>query len=383
MTDVSSTHPRSWWPRHISILTIILALLTVITFFAIAGHNTPYGIQIMGYGGGYSTDYSSGREAIPPSAPTAVPMPMRAVGVAESGSGVAYANDASVSNAPMMPQGMGGGASAKYAYPPDYYPYPTSAGAPASDTRELQKVNYNASMRTRDVSGLVRRVETTVRGYSGRVDQESASPQSGYVSFVVPISKYDSFRTELEALVNSRFLTLNIQSSNMLPQQLSIEDQQKQASSTIADYQTSRKKLVNSHASTVASLQSQIDSDANQLALLRAQPSTPGLQIQIQTVANDWSSLKNQLVNENAAYKSQLDSIDAAIKYTQDWQKSIGTQDQALLADVATVNGSVSIEWISLWDMAQAYLPGYWIPSIFGLLTILSFLWDRRRFGTV
>ena len=59
------------------------------------------------------------------------------------------------------------------------------------------------------------------------------------------------------------------------------------------------------------------------------------------------------------------------------------TQDKALLDDVATVNGTVSIRWISLWEMIQLYLPGYWIPAIFAALAFLSYLRDRRRFGVV
>lgn len=369
MTDEKSSAPiRSWRPRHVSLLTIVLALLAVISFFAVAGKGERYG----GYGGG---------------------IPVLPTGVAVNSSyqdidqGAAEkATDISVSTPPPSLQGaitgQSGRASAGYAYPSDYYPYP-NPDAPATDTRELLKVNYSAAMRTRDVPGLVRRVETTVRGHGGRVDQESSSPQSRYVGFVVPMSKYDAFRSELEAMVNDRFLTVNISSSNMLPQKVSIEEYQKQASSTLTDYQTSRKKLISSHASTVASLQSQIDSDANQMALLRAQTQTSDIQYQLQRLTDEWSSLKQQLINENSSYKYQLDTIDSNIKYTKDWQKSIGKQDQALLDNVATVNGTVSISWISLWDMAQAYLPGYWIPAIFALLTILSFLWDRRRFGTV
>ena len=265
---------------------------------------------------------------------------------------------------------------------PDYYPYP-SPNVPASDTRELLKVNYNATMQTRDVQGLTRRVETTVRGHSGRIDNISSAKEYGYVSFVVPMSKYDAFRTELESLVGSRFLSVDIQSQNMLPQKQSIEEQQKQAEATLADQKAARQRIVNAHASTVKSLQGQIDADAQQLAILRAQTPTYEIQVQIQQLSNDWSSLKAQLADENASYSYELSNADANIKYAQDWQTAVKTQDKALMDDVATVSGSVSIQWISLWQMAQLYLPGYWIPAIFAGLALLSYLWDRRRFGTV
>ena len=344
MTD-NQANPRSFWPRRISWLTIILALLAIVTFLAIFGSGMQYAI------------------------------PMRTgIGVMENSgsSGAAPMMDNSVSSAPAQ-----GKADSSL-----YYPYP-DPNIPVTDTREFLKVYYNASMRTRDVQGLTRRVETTVRGYAGRIDQESSSPQYGFVSFAVPQSKYDAFRTELEGLVSSRFLTINISSQNLLPQKISIEEQQKQADTALSDYKTARQKIVNVHMSTVQSLQSKIDADVQLLATLRAGTSTPQILAQIQTVSDDWSSLKQQLVNENASYAAQLNNADRNIKNAEAWQKAVETQDKTLLDNVATVTGTVSVQWISFWDITRLYLPGYWIPIIFAALAFLSFLWDRRRFGTV
>lgn len=383
MTNDTSSAPRySWRPRHVSLLTIVLALITIVSFFVIASESPQYRVW-REYAVGNSVSYGG---ITPPSMPTMAPEPMMYDG-AESGYGSARAMDASGAMVPPvqgMAVGMGGGVSADMAYAPDYYPYPYPGGNVAvTDTRELLKVNYSASMQTRDVAGLTRRVETTVRGYEGRIDQISASPKSGYVSFVVPMSKYDAFRGELESMVKSKFLTVNIQSSNMLPQKQGIEEQQKQADKTLAEYQASRLKVVDTHASTVKSLQSQIDASNVRLAELRAQTPTYDLQLQIQGLVDEVASFKSQLAYENASYKSRLESVDSSIKYAKEWQTAVKTQDQELLDNVATVNGSVSIEWISLWDMVHTYLPGYWIPAIFALLTLVSFLWDRRRFGTV
>ncbi len=344
----------SWRARRVSWLTIGLALLAVGTFLAISNPGRYYATTgvMMESGGGYA-------KAVPP---MAAGMPTR---------------DASVSNVAVQ-------GSAPSTYYPDRYPQPYyDPNVPVTDTREFLKVNYNASMQTRDVQGLTKRVETTVRGYDGRIDQESSSPQYGYVSFVVPMSKYEAFRDELEGLVGSRFLTVNISSQNLLPQKQSIEEQQKQADTTLADYTAARQKVVSAHASTAKSLQSQIDADTQTLVSLRAQTQTYDIQVQIQSVSNDLTSLKAQLANENASYSARLSNADENIKYAKDWQKAVKTQDQALLDNVATVSGSVSIQWVSLWQMLQLYLPGYWIPGILAALAVLSYLNDRRRFGTV
>ena len=350
MNDDSA--PQGLRPRKFSWLTIVLALLTVGTFLAISSPVSRYaissGIGMMGYSGN--------TVAVPPSA--GVPM-------METG-----ASDVSYKGGGMMR--------------PDYYPYPyPNQDVPVTDTREFLKVTYGATMQTRDVQGLTRRVVTTVRGYDGRIDNESSSPQYGNVSFVVPQSKFDAFRDELEGLVDSRFLKVSISSQNLLPQKQSIEEQQKQADSNLADYKAARQKIVSAHAGTVKSLQSQIDTYTQMLATLRAQVQTPQIQTQIQNISSSLVSLNQQITNENASYSSQLKDADANIKYAQDWQTAVKTQDKALLDNVATVSGSVSIQWISYWAIAQLYLPGYWIPFIFAVLTFLSYRRDRRRYGTV
>lgn len=304
-------------PDYLSWLTIVLALLTIITFFAIANPGYRYYPTTM-MGGGV-VQYGE-TKAVPP---TAVGVPMM---------------DNSVSRYP--------------------YPYP-SPDVPVTDTREFLKIYYNAQMRTRDVPTLTRRVETTVRGYDGRIDSESSSEKYGYVSFALPQVKYEAFRSELEALVGSRFLTINISSQNLLAQKVSIEEQQKQADSALADYKAARARLVAAHASAVQALEAKI-----------AAPTTS---------ASDKALFEAQLASENASYTKQLSYADANIKYAQDWVKGVKTQDATLLANVATVTGTVSIQWISLWEVALLYLPGYWIPFIFAVLTVLSYLRDRRR----
>lgn len=338
--DNNQFTPERFPPWGLSWLTLALAILTIGTFIAVSG---PGGGYITPMGTGVMME-SGGSRAMPP---VAGGMPM-----------------------------MDGGAPERGMYYP--YPYP-NPDVPVTDTREFLKTYYSAFMRSRDVPALTRRVETTVRGYGGRIDQESSSAQYGYVSFAVPGSKYGAFRAELESLVGSRFLTVSISSQNLLSQKVSIEEQQKQADTALADYQAARQKIVSAHAIAVQSLQKKIDADVEQLALLRAQAQTPQLLIQIQSVSDDLASLRRQLADENASYASKLNDADANITYAQDWQKAVQTQDQALLDTVATVTGTVSVQWISLWDSARLYLPGYWIPAIFAALTLLSYLRDRRR----
>jgi len=327
--------------RNASWLTIGLAIVTVVTLLTVSGSD-------MGYGGGY--DYSSG--------PTG--------GMRTDGVQLENSSAPSGKSSPMM-------------VAPEYYPYRDGGEVSATDTREFLKVYYNATMQTRDVPGLTRRVETTVRGYDGRIDRQSSSDKYGTVSFALPQSKYEAFRTELESLVGSRYLKVDVSSQNKLEEKVSIEEQQKQADANLASYEAARQALVTRHASTVQALQAEIKRDTQDLAALRALTATPAINAQIQTLTEALVSLNKQLGNENAQYNTQLKYADANIVSAQQWQKGVQTQDKKLLESVATVTGTVSIRWISIYDTVQLYLPGYTIPGIFLLLTVLSFVNDRRR----
>src|SRR6185369_15595734 len=147
----------------ISWLTSILALLAVGTFLAISNpgmqYSTPMGVSV----GRATMESGGGHGGATPPTPAMPP-----------------SSDGSVSQNTSASDMKGSGGSAMYypGYPTPYY----SGDVPVTDTREFLKLNYNASMYTRDAQGLVRRVETVVRGHDGRIDSESSAPKYGYVS---------------------------------------------------------------------------------------------------------------------------------------------------------------------------------------------------------
>ena len=376
--------PRS---RRIPWLPLLFAALTVVTYFMVSaemqGGRIMYGVE----GTAVST------EVAPATPPSPIPSPSYPMNFTpqDNGNVTEEAPSRAVSAGPtQVTQGMmtvtSAGTNAYYSPgypvpPPYYYGQPS-----ATDTREFLKTSYQASVRTMHVQDLTRRIETTIRGHGGRVDQESSSPDYGSVSFVVPADKFDDFRTEFEGMVNWRFLSVSVSAENLLPQKQEIEGAQSQTQSSLADLTASRKKLVATHASTVATLQAEIDADTKELATLRAQTSTDPTQeasiaAQMQTVLADQASFKSRLANENSNYTYNLQNIDSSIKYTQANLGNIQTQDQNLTANVATVNGTISLSSITLWQIAMLYLPGYSIPTIFAILTVLSYFWDRRRHG--
>ncbi|TSC85591.1 MAG: Uncharacterized protein G01um10148_977 [Parcubacteria group bacterium Gr01-1014_8] len=350
--------------KHIPWLTLALALLAVISYIYMSAYPR---VMMQNYA------VSSSEAVIP--------------------KGIQVGGAPGVPDAPAMMESVdmmqSGGTSAQNAVmrAPDYYPYPKPyyPGTPdITDTREFLKKDYGAEMKTRDVLELTKRVETTVRGYDGRVDQISSSPKYGSVSFVIPASKFDAFRDEIETLVGPKFLTVNIHSENLLSQKQGIEGQQKQVETSLADLESNRAKLVAAHKSTLAFLNSELDDVETEITALENMPpmgTEQWMQVsaRLQVLRAEQSSLNTRIANENSSYKYQLDTVDAQIKYAKQNLDSVKEQDQNLLDNVATVSGNISVVWISAADIVQLFFPGNTIPGFLIFLAALSFLWHHFR----
>ncbi len=259
----------------------------------------------------------------------------------------------------------------------------------ATDTREFLKTDYNAQMKTRDVQGLVRRAETTIRGSGGRVDQTSSSPKSGYVGFVIPASKFEAFRDEIESLVGPRYLTVSINSQNLLPQKQNIEEQQKSVEEQLADLKSERSSLVSAHTNTIKSLQARRNTISREIADLNLEasatswdsPRYPQIFNEIDQLSAEDANISYQISAENSSYRNNLDSLDAQIDHVETNLEAVKTQDQDLLDTVATVRGTITFTWISVWQIIQLYVPAGWIAAIIALLAVLAWWWERRPFS--
>lgn len=288
-----------------------------------------------------------------------------------------------------MPQGTeinGGGSSENYRL--SYLPPDSAAIVPNSDTREFLQTSYSANIRSHNVEELSSRLETTIRGFGGRVDSSNVSADSGYISFVVPADKLDSFKEQVKSIAGAKFYTEQEQSQNMLPEKRSIEDQQKQTSDSIASLTQSRYQLTAAHNQTAASLKAQISSDQKQLASLQGQSITdPGQAIQIQNQEQDLQNrikvLQSRLADENVSYSNQLNSYNAQIQDAQNSLAQLGKQNSSLLDSVATVQGNISLSYINFWQMLNVYFPLYWFAVIFFAAAIVAFVFYRRNLRIV
>jgi len=256
--------------------------------------------------------------------------------------------------------------------------------SPISDGREFLKKDYNATIRSREVETLTTRIQTMIRGFNGRVDGSSSSEKFGYISFVIPASSLDAFRSEIKSLVPNKFYIEQTSAQNLLPQKQSIEHVLIETEASISQLQISRQQAVDAHKKALASLSTQISSVSKQIAALDAEVSyDPARQAEIaaqkQQLTNRKISLQNQIATENKNYEQNLSSIDAQIRDSQTTLDSLRNQDQSLLDNVATVQGTISVNWIGIGELMDLYLPGPLIAWVLLAAAVAAYVWQRRQ----
>ena len=301
-----------------------------------------------------------------------------------SGAGYSTARDASVSNTVLQ--------SSKSSIAPEYnaqyYPDPGSGyyygEPPISDEREFLKTYYNSTLRTRHVTDTKTQIEIIVRGFGGRIDGSSSAEKQGYVSFAIPANKFEAFRQEVKSLAGSKLYIENISTENLLPQKQAIEEQQDQTEKYISGLKSERTKLINSHNQAIASHNSRINALNQEIALLQIESGGATAERKIQISARiiqlqtEITAIQGQVGSENKNYQNRLANINSQLKSWEMNLDGIKKQDKNLMENVATVNGNISLSWISLWELSDIYTPGPLLAWLLLVAALIAYKWHRR-----
>lgn len=253
-----------------------------------------------------------------------------------------------------------------------------------SDTREFLKIDYNATLRTRNVNDLKNKTEMIIRGFNGRIDSSNGGEKNGYINFVIPKTNLESFRIEIKDLVGTRFYSEQISSQNLLPQKQIIEENQRQTEIKLDNFQSERAQIIGNHNSSIAFYKGEILTKNTEINTLNMEYQYANIwrraeiTNRINQLQTEIEAIQLKIRNENISYQEKLNNINSQIKNTQENLGAIKLQDTNLLDNVATVNGSIYLNWISLWDIADTYIPGPLLAWVLFLTAFASFLWYRR-----
>ena len=294
------------------------------------------------------------------------------------------ANDPSISSAESGVQNIGGSIASKMM--PN--PFRNNQEISVSDTREFLKTNYSASIKTRDVQGVVGSAKNIIKGNDGRIDNLSSSEKSGYLTFVVPKSKFETFLKEIEGLAHKKLFSETNSSQNLLGQKQSIEEQISNINNTLENLKQQKESLLSNHTQTVASINRELASIRVELKVLRKtidetedQDVIALLRTQENALVAREATQKQKLATENNKYSAENTSLDNQIKNQNTNLVNVNKQDTKFVENIETVDGSIDVSWISVWEMIKVFSP---ISPVIIIIVLVLIIWNiLARLGYV
>ena len=265
-------------------------------------------------------------------------------------------------------------------YPGDYpYQNPTPS---VQDTREFLKTSYNTEIQTRDVKNIIREIKNAVIDASGRIDGINENSKDGYVSFVVPKSNFENFKNDIEDITNEKLIIENVSSLNLLNQKQSIEQQQITTNNSLLSLEQQKKDLLAQHTQTKNKLQSEITNLENTLYAI--DPGPTGFSAEDityrQNLSNQITQKKQQINTENSTYNTNNQNLNNQINIVNNQIQNIAKQDSNFNDNIETINGYISVRWISLWEMAKIFSPISPVIIIIFLVIVVLYLLNRKNY---
>jgi hypothetical protein len=293
---------------------------------------------------------------------------------------VSYGGEKDMPNAGVNNQAYEVATESSFTIARDMY-YPGYSLPPITDNREFLKTSYNASIRTRDVTSTGAKIETIVRGSTGRVDSSSLGDEYGHVSFSIPSDKFILFREQIKDLTHAKLFTENINSENLLPQKQSIEERQEEVDKNLSTLTAKRAEIIKNHnyAESIYQQQtSKLQTEENLLlAELYRNMATPErkaeINIRLQQISAEKSAINTNRSNENRNYKNKLAQIDEEIKWAEENKQYIEKEDKNFAENLDTVSGYISLTKINLWGIADLYAPGPLLAWLLGVGALFSY----------
>ena len=250
------------------------------------------------------------------------------------------------------------------------------------DTREFMKTSYDTTIQTRNVKSVLRDVKGSIKVANGRIDQLNENTKSGYISFVIPKINFENFKDEIESITNEKLIVENISSENLLNQKQSIEQQKQNADNSLMGLEQQQKDLLAKHTQTKNKLSNEQKDLENELYLMDPPPggfSSENIAYR-QDLSNQIEQKKQQITAENYTYTTNNQSIKNQINNVNNQLQNVAKQDSNFIDNIETVNGSIRIEWITLWQLIKVFSPIHPTIIIIILVIVIWYFLKRKNY---
>ncbi len=257
--------------------------------------------------------------------------------------------------------------------------------ADITDTREFLKTSFSATIKTRKVASIIQEVTNIVKGSDGRIDSSNSSEKHGRISFVVPKSKFESFKDQIENVAHHKLYTENISSQNLLNQKQNIEEQTGNIVNTLDSLQNQKIALLAKHTQSLATINKELSRLKSEIATVRSvinQTTDEAILVQLRIQENSLlkqeTTQKQKLATENSIYTIQNQNLENLINNSNSNLTNINKQDTQFTNNIETVNGYIQADWVNLWQMAKLFSPIH--PTIIVIiLVIILWIFSKRK----
>lgn len=267
--------------------------------------------------------------------------------------------------------------------------FPSPKTVDITDTREYLKTNFGLDIKTRKVEKMHTRLKTMIRGYDGRIDSANLNERYANINFVLPKSTYESFIEEATEMFPEKFITLHENSTNLLGQKQNIEQQTEYASTSLDNLKMERTDNIKKYDEKYASLNKEISRLQRIMENIVEQRKTVSsteketikkLDDQLNDARQTHNDFVSELLRTMTQHEKDLENFDNQIKNVENNLIELGKQDTQLINDVETVNGTITLRFISLFEIVNLYIPVYKTIIIICILIIIGyFLFGRKQ----
>jgi hypothetical protein len=264
---------------------------------------------------------------------------------------------------------------------PDYY---GGGQTDITDTREFLKTSYSAYIKTRQVEEVITTVKNMVKGSDGRIDSINTSEKSGRISFVVPKSKFDAFKGEVESITHEKLYTENVSAQNLLSQKQSIEEQTASVNNNLTSLKEQKKNLDSQHSQTVSKINNSITNIQTELLAVRVSLASATNTEVIASLSSQENSLiitdlaeRQKLNIENNSYATKNSNLQSQIANAEQDLVNVNKQDTNFTNNIETVNGYISASWVSIWDLVVIFSPIH--PTFLIIILVIAIWYYLKR----
>lgn len=247
-----------------------------------------------------------------------------------------------------------------------YNPSPVYNQNPSiADTRSFEKMSYSASIKTRTVEDVARKVKLLIKGVGGRVDSSNISTNYASFSFVVPKSEFDDFEQQVRTYTKAKLYSQSVSSQNKLSEKQALERNQSETKGVITSLTTQQQKVKDTYTLDLSRINSQLAAEMSELKSVQAQ-------LALATTTNELTNLLMQAQERNtntinglytsrsnltAKFKADMSNLGASITQQNNVLEDLAKTTENFLDDIETVQGYISISYVTYFELFTIFSP--------------------------